>query len=276
MKFSYFPGCTLHSTALEYDQSTRAVCQALDIELVELPDWSCCGATSAHSINYLLSIALPTRNLAIAEKQGLDMILPCAACFNRHKIANRVLSENLEKREEIEKIVEFKYSGKLKVRHLLDVILNIVGLEKVKAKVVKPLSELKIVCYYGCLLVRPADITQFDNPEHPEVLDKLTRAIGAQVLNWSYKTECCGAFLSLTRDDIVSSLVGSLVNMAEEAGAQGIVTACPLCQANLEMRQNKGFPIFFFTELLGLAFGIVGSKDWLDKHLISPRKLTLV
>lgn len=271
MKVSYYPGCSLHGTAKEYDLSTRLVSNHLGIELEELPDWSCCGASSGHSVNENISLLLPCRNIAIADKFGLDLVTPCAACFNRLKTGEAALREDSEKRKEIEDILDFKFKGRFKIYHLLDYILNVVTIEKVKEKAVNPLKELKVACYYGCLIVRPNKVTQCDLAESPEELDGLMSGIGCSVREWSYKNECCGAGLSLIKGEIVENLVDRLITTAKRTGADAIVTACPLCQANLEMRQTKEFPIFYFTELLGVAFGLKEINECLDMHIFGRR-----
>jgi len=273
LKLSYFPGCSLDGTAKEYGSSTSAICQALGLELIEIPDWNCCGASSGHSTNYLLGQALAARNLILAEKQGLDMVVACAACFSRFKKTNIALKENGELRGKMEEIMGIPYKGSFEIRHLLDVIYNTVGLETIKKEVTNPLKDLRLVPYYGCVIVRPHELTQFDDEEQPQVIDNLIEAIGAESLPWSDKTECCGASLSLTRVDIVKKLARGIVEMAKEAGAQAIATACPLCQANLDMRYGEdGLPVFYFTELLGLALGIEG-KSWLERHITDPLPL---
>ncbi len=268
MRLSYYPGCSLHATAKEYGLSTRAVCEALGIELVEIPDWCCCGASSAHSVNRTLSIALPARNIAAAQGDGLDIVVPCAACFGNMRKADAALRENEELRHQIEGLVSFQYSGKLQVLHLLDVICNRVGLEAVRQRVVKDLAGLKVAPYYGCLLVRPPEVCGFDDAENPTTLDNLLGAIGAEPVKWSYKTECCGASLALIQPEIVEKLAGEITEMALEAGASCIATACPLCSTNLETRQKANLPVFYFTELLGLAFGLDGCDKWLKMHLV--------
>lgn len=273
MKFSYYPGCSLLGTAKEFDDSTRLVGRKMGVELKDLPDWNCCGASSAHSIDPVLSIALPARNLKIAESIGHDIVIPCAACFNRMKITDHTLRSDSEMSKRIRKLLGFRYEGAIQIIHVLELFVRFIGIEKIKKEIVKPLADLKVVCYYGCLLVRPRAIMKFDDPEHPMILDRLMSAIGADSLNWSYKTECCGASLSLTRDDIVSHLVAEIVEMAKEAGADAIVVACPLCSQNLEMRQKANLPIFYFTELLGLALGLEDCRAWFDKHLIDVQKL---
>jgi len=271
-RISYYPGCSLHSTAREYDWSARAVCDALGITLVELPEWSCCGATSAHSLNHRLGRILPSRNLVLAERAGLDMAVACAACFNRLKGADRALAEDPALREEAEEILGGQKIGRVRIRHLVEILAELPD-GTIRGKTVRSLSELRPVCYYGCLLVRPPETTAFDDSEHPHMLDRLMEAAGAAPLNWSYRTECCGAGLSLTRREIVERLVNRLVAMAREAEARCIVTACPLCGINLDARQTVGkpMPVLYFTEVLGWAFGLEDAEDWLRRHMVDPR-----
>ncbi len=272
----YYPGCSLESTGKEFDLSSRAVCAALGLKLTEIDDWSCCGATSAHNMDQLLSLALPARNLALAQETGLDIAVPCAACYSRLKTADHVLRNNQELRGEIESVTGFTFKGQSNVLSMLEAMVSIVGLDAIKQKVVKHLNELPVVCYYGCLLVRPPEVTRFDRAEYPQVMDRLVEALGAKPLTWSYKTECCGASLSLTNAGMVEKLVGRITKAAKEAGASAIITACPLCQSNLEMRQPRGeqaIPSLYFTELMGLAMGLAEARSWLGKHLVSPEQV---
>jgi heterodisulfide reductase subunit B len=276
MDFSYYPGCSLHSTAAEYDGSVRAVFAALGVGLQELEDWNCCGASSAHSMNRSLALALPARNLVIAQKAGRDVVMPCAACFNRHKTVDYEMRTNEERRVFIEETVGFQFTGAVAVRPLLDVVGNDIGLERVKARVTRPLTGLKVVGYYGCLLVRPPEVTQFEDPENPTLMNRLLAVLGADVCQWSYATDCCGGALTLTKSDVAARLVNRLADRAREAGAEAIVTSCPLCQMNLEMSQDgegQPLPIFYFTELAGLAFGLEEARSWWGKHLIDPTGL---
>jgi heterodisulfide reductase subunit B2 len=274
MKFSYFPGCTVHSTSLEYGRSTDEIFKALDAELVEIEDWNCCGAAATHSIHRLLSLCLPARNIALAQsKNAGPLVIPCAGCFNMLKRAEHALKNDENKRKEIEGIVGFTYNASFELMALMDVIVNRIGLDKVREKVKKPLTGLKAACYYGCALVRHPKVTQLDDPENPQMLDRLMAALGAETVKWSYKTDCCGADLALTHGDVVKKMVGKIVAMAKEAGSQCIVTSCGLCQANLEMRQEAGFPIFYFTELMGVAFDVKKRDQWWGKHMISPKGL---
>jgi heterodisulfide reductase subunit B2 len=275
MEYSYYPGCSLHSTGLEYGLSTRAVFKHLGFELAELDGWNCCGASSAHIMSHMLAVTLPARNLALAQDAGRDVIAPCAACFNRMKSADHVLRTDPVMRAELESVIGFKYTGEVSVRHVLAVLYEDYGSARLAESIRRPLDGLKVVPYYGCLLVRPPQVTQFDDPDNPQVMAALLRAAGAEVLPWSHATDCCGASLSLSRADVVQRLVGRLVERAREAGAEALVTACPLCQVNLEMRQTQDpkMPTFYITELLGFAFGLEEAEKWWGKHLIDPRPL---
>lgn len=272
--YSFYPGCSLHSTGLEYGLSSRAVFEHLGMTLVELADWNCCGASSAHALNHTLAQALPARNLALAQAEGRDLVIPCAACYSRTKAADRVLRSDPASRAQLEDLVGFRYSGEIAIRPLMAVLDEDLGVQQLASQVSRPLSGLKVVTYYGCLLVRPPEIAQFDDPDDPQVMARLLRAIGAEVMPWSSATECCGGSLSLSRSDVVKKLVDHLVERAEEAGGQALVTACPLCQVNLEMRQERTqMPVFYFTELIGLACGLSEAHKWWSKHLIDPRPL---
>lgn len=273
MDFSYYPGCSLDSTAVEYNDSVQAVFAALGIALHELEDWSCCGASSAHNLDRELSLALPARNISLAQQAGRDVVMPCAACFNRHKTADHTMRMDPDRRTFLEQKVGFRFSGAVAIRPVLDVVVNEVGLEKVRGAVKRPLTGLKAVGYYGCLLVRPHEVTEFEDPECPTFMNQVLEALGAEARPWSYATDCCGGGLSLTKSGVAAKMVGKLAERAREAGAEAIVTSCPLCQINLEMRQAKDrpkMPIFYFTELMGLAFGLERASRWWGKHLISP------
>jgi len=276
-QFSYYPGCSLHSTAREFNDSIHAVFKELEVGLVELEDWNCCSAASATTLNHNLSLALPGRNLAIAQKSGRDVVIPCTGCFNRHKTAERELRRQSPVGHWIEETVGFNYAGNFEIRSLLDVVCNLIGMDTVAGHVRKPLTGLKVVGYYGCLLLRPNEITRFENPERPVLLDKLLRVLGADVQPWSYASDCCGGDQTLVKPGIAVRLVDRLVGHAREAGAQAMVTVCPLCQMSLEMRQsgtaNVKMPMFYFSELLGLAFGLEEASSWWKKHLISPVRL---
>ncbi len=276
LKYSYYPGCSLEATAKEYDMSMREVARLLDIELIEIEDWNCCGASSGHCTNYELSLALPARNLAIAEKEGRDVAVACAACFLRFKQTNHDLKKDDELRQRIEKLIGMPYKATVEVRHLVDIFAREVGLENIRARVKKPLEGLKLAAYYGCYLVRPPEVTQFDNSENPMIMDDLLTALGAETVEYSHKVECCGGNLLLARADVVIKLVSDICQSARNSGASAIVTACPLCQANLDMRQSgaEKIPIIHFSELMGVALGASSgtSGKWWKRHLVNPEK----
>ncbi|NPA25092.1 MAG: heterodisulfide reductase subunit B [Deltaproteobacteria bacterium] len=275
MRYSYYPGCSLHSTGKEYGLSVEVVCQALGIELKELFDWSCCGATSAHSTNFKLSVALPARNLVKAEQQGLDVMIPCAACFNRFKSAQYHLAADPDLQKEISETLATPYRGGVAVRSPIDIFHRDFGLENLAARVSRKLEGLKPVSYYGCLWLRPAEVCNFEDPENPVMLDEIVDSLGAESRKWSFKTDCCGGSLTISRTELVENMVGRLMRMAREAGANCIVTACPLCMANLDMRARpeEELPVFYFTELMALAMGLEEAKGWFKLHCIDPRPL---
>jgi heterodisulfide reductase subunit B len=274
-KYSYFPGCTSHSTAVEYDLSIKAVFKALGVELKEIEDWNCCGAAAVHSMNKFLSLCLPARNIAMAQKQDLELVVPCAGCFNMLKRAEWTLKSDPEVRREVESTIGFTYREDLKIRALIDTVVNGIGFARIEEGIQKPLTGIKVACYYGCALVRHPKVTQLDDPENPQYLDRLMAALGATPVDWSFKTDCCGADLALTHGDVVVKLVNRIVGMAKEAGAECLVCSCGLCQINLEMRQDVnalGLPVFYFTELMGVAFGLEGGRWW-AKHMVNPSPL---
>ncbi len=286
MKFAYYPGCSLNATAKEYDMSIKAVSEALGIELVELEDWNCCGATAAHSIDHLLAVALPARNLAIAERESMDILAPCAGCFHFQAKANEQLKENKKLKNKINKVLEtigFEYGGSVEVKHPLDVIVNDLGLDKIKDRVENPGTGLKIAPYYGCMLVKPSNICKFDSPENPQTLDQLIKVIGGECVPFhSYKAQCCGGSLILFQEEAAHKLTSNLLVKAEEVGAQCIATTCPFCQFNLDLKQkdirsahNLQFkmPILYFTQLLGLTLGLKPNDLGLDKNMVSTTKI---
>jgi len=277
MNVSYYPGCSLDGTAREYGESVEAVAQLLGIEFQDLDDWTCCGASSAHVTNDELAVALPARNLLIADRAGMDLVVPCAACFQRLKVAEKELLAGKE-------IVGIrgKYEGDVRIKYIVDFFREDVGEKTLRKKVKKPLSGLTPVCYYGCLTVRPPKITDARNPENPRAMDKIIESLGADIKDWSYKTDCCGGSLMFTRPDIAKKLTAKLLDMAEEAGANCIVAGCPICQVNLDSRQKEIYidsgrkyemPVFYFTELMGLAFGDLSVKKWLSRHMVEPWSL---
>jgi heterodisulfide reductase subunit B len=282
MKYGYFPGCSLLATATEYARSAEAVLAALGVELEEINDWVCCGATPAHATSHLLSLALPAISCAAAEKQGLDVLTCCSACYSRLKQANRELKDDSELRAQISDIIEQDYSASGRVLHVAEVLAREIGPDAVRARVTMPLKGLKVACYYGCLMARMPEELRIDKAEYPTMLDELMRAVGAEPVEWPYKTECCGAALTLARQKTVVRLSGQVVQMAKECGADVLAVACPLCQANLDMYQSDaeqalgrqlGMPVLYFTQIMGLAMGLERRQLLLEKVIVDPLPL---
>jgi heterodisulfide reductase subunit B len=282
VKYAFFPGCSLESTAWDFEKSTRAVCRTLGIELEDIPDWVCCGSTPAHSSNVSLATALPVINLLKAQVMGRPVMTACASCYARLRTANHAVRNDPQERARAERVTGKAYDGTVQVRHLLDVLVNDLGVEAVREKVRQPLRGLRVACYYGCLLTRPPGIVAFDEPENPTCMDELLTTAGAEPVEWPFKTECCGAALSITRSDVVSRLGHKLVSMARRAGADCVAVACPLCDANLDLRQEDArkahgglpeTPVLYVTQLLGLALGLSPDDLGLDALFVSPAAL---
>ncbi len=281
MRFAYYPGCSLDGSALEYGLSTEKTAELLGIELEEIDDWNCCGATSAHNTNKMLSLALPARNLAIAEKSGLDVVAPCAACYNRFRNTHHVVKHDKAMSEKINQIINMEYNAENDILSVLELLVAKAGIDKIKEKVVNPLRTMKAASYYGCLLVRPLEHTGFDDVEDPQSMDNIMKAIGAEAIDWSFKTECCGAALATSRPDIGNKLIYDVLKNAKDSGAECIVTACPLCMMNLDMRQagalkankdNFAMPIYYVTELVAIACGLNPREVAVDKHFVEAEK----
>jgi heterodisulfide reductase subunit B len=279
MRYGYFPGCSLLATAAEYARSSEAVLAALGVELEEIDDWVCCGATPAHATSHLLSLALPAISCAAAEKQGLDVLTCCSACYSRLKQVNKELKDNDDLRVQVSDIIEQDYHARERVLHVAEVLAREIGLDAVRARVTRPLKGLKVACYYGCLMARMPEELRVDKAEYPTMLDDLMEAVGAEPVEWPYKTECCGAALTLARQKTVVRLSGQIVQVAKECGADVLAVACPLCQANLDMYQSDaeqnlgrqlGMPVLYFTQLMGLAMGLERRQLMLEKVIVDP------
>lgn len=277
MKLAYYPGCSLDGSAIEYGISAKRTAELLGVELLEIEDWNCCGATSGHNTNKLLSLALPARNLALAEKTGLDVLAPCAACYNRFRNTEHVVRHDRKMQEKIAAVIEMDYAASNQTLSILELIVNKVGLEKLREKVSQPLKAMKAACYYGCLLVRPQDHTGFDDNEDPRSMDLIMQALGAESVEWSFKTECCGAALATSRPDVGYRMIYEVLRNAREAGAECLVTACPLCMMNLDMRRRgveKAFnerldiPVYYITELLAIACGDSPRDVGVHRHFV--------
>jgi heterodisulfide reductase subunit B len=281
MKYSYMPGCSLLSTARGYDTSARAVVRELGSELIELEDWNCCGANALESVSYLLSVAMPARNLALAEALNRDLVTSCSSCFlNLFKVNHRLRREP-DLRKKLDAILGaagLQYRGKAKVRHLLDVVANDIGVEAVTKRVERKLSGLKVVPYYGCQTVRPYG--EYDGPYLPNSMDTLIEAVGAEPYPYLWKTICCGGVLMTTEKSIGRKLVADLLAAAK--GADCIVTVCPMCQMNLDAYQGEAaaelgmkvrIPVLFLTQLIGLAFNLPEKDLLLGQNIASVRGL---
>ena len=280
MTYAFFPGCSLEGTAKDFHRSTMAVASKLGLDLPELKDWICCGSTAAHSSDPLLADALPAKSLSAAG--GSTVAVACAACYSRLKTANHHIANDAALRARVARVVGQDYDGRTPVLHLLEILVRDVGLRRIAAAIRRPLSGLKVACYYGCLLARPAGITGFDDPENPTLMDRLLETAGAAPLDWPHKTECCGASYSITDSSIVLELSDKILAMAQAAGANCIATACPLCQLNLDMRQKDiesafgrryNLPVFYFTQLLGLAMGCTPDELSLNSLVVKPKAL---
>jgi heterodisulfide reductase subunit B len=282
MRYAYYPGCSAESTARDLHASSAAVARRLGIELIEPDGWSCCGATPAHQTDRILAASLSAVNLLLAQEMDLDMVVNCAECFSRLQMTNHEMQSDPELRRQIDETIGRHYDGSVRVRHFIEVVLEDVGIVSLQNKFTQSLNGLKVACYYGCLLVRPHEVTRFDDPENPISMDRLVTVMGGQSLDWPHKVECCGAGLALTRTDIVVSRVDSIIGMALEAGADSIAVACPLCQTNLDIRQsdiNKekdrhyNIPIVYVSQLLGLCLGISAETLGLKKLMVSPARV---
>lgn len=276
MKVSYYPGCSLEGSARDYRESIEGVCQRLGLQLAELEDWSCCGATAAHSLRHRASIELPGRNLVIAEKAGLDLVAPCPLCFNRLKAAEKALLNEGKQR------YRYAITGKTRIWDLADFMAQDEILALISSHVTNPLKGLRAVCYYGCMSSRPPKITDARNCENPMSMERILKALGGEPIDWSYKTDCCGASHSIDRPDMVFKMVGRLYDRAMDVGAECIVVSCQMCQANLDLYQDKigesagrayDLPIIYFTELMGLAMKERRVETWLSRHFVDPLKL---
>jgi heterodisulfide reductase subunit B len=282
MRYAYFPGCSAESTARDMHQSTLAVARALGIELLEPKGWTCCGATAGHQTDRMLAASLPAASLIKVKDMGLDMVVNCAACYNRMKVANHEISTNSEIRKSVSDAIGRDYDGSVKVRHFMEVLLEDIGIDAIGKAVKRSLNGLKVACYYGCLLVRPPEVVKFDDPENPTSLDRLVAAMGGESLDWPHKVECCGGGLSLSRTDVVIQLTDSILDMAKKAGADCIATSCPMCQSNLDLRQqdikkqigkNYEMPIVYITQLLGLSLGIGSDKLGFKKLMVPASRV---
>jgi heterodisulfide reductase subunit B len=286
MKYAYFPGCSQEGTSKEYEISNTAVSKVLGVELEEIPDWNCCGSIDAvYASNPILSLSLSARNLALAEKMGMDVVTLCSGCYLTLARANRLLNENADLKDQVNVVlgeIGLKFDKGAKVRHIIDVFVNDVGLKKIADTVKVPLKGLKVAPYYGCMYVRSRDIAGVDDYEHPVLMDRLVEALGATNVVYPAKTRCCGASLMVTKEKVAFEMSMVPLVDAKNAEANCIATFCPFCQFNLDARQKDieekfkielNMPVLHITQLMGLAFGLKPGKLGLKKNCVYPKKI---
>jgi|SaaInl4_150m_RNA_FD_contig_31_308940_length_2320_multi_2_in_0_out_0_2 heterodisulfide reductase subunit B2 len=284
MKYGYYPGCSLEKNAFAYHQSAMAVSKTFAVEFAEVEDWNCCGATEYFSVDALPAYALVGRNLAIAAQQDEQLVAPCSACFLNLKKTDHYMGASPELNEKVNTALAaggFNYEpGSVTVRHLLDVFVNDVGFEAIEEKVTKPLYDLKVAPYYGCLITRPAKTGSFDDSEYPTTMDELMKALSATVVDFPLKAACCGGHMTQISEEAALDMMYKLLKNAADNRADIIVTLCPMCQFNLDAYQdavNKKYgtkfklPILYFTQLMGIAFGYSERELGIGKELISAK-----
>jgi heterodisulfide reductase subunit B len=289
MKVSYFPGCTLNTTGKGFDNAVRASAAAVGLELVELPDWNCCGATYPLIVDNMLELAAPAHVLVAARDAaqnagGNDNIVTtaCTTCYNVIKRTNQFIRQHPEERERIEAFIEAEYSGEVEVKDIVHLLRDDIGFDAVRDRVQTPLKDLKVAAYYGCMVLRPPNEVAYDDPDHPTSLDDLMAALGATAVDFPHKNECCGAYLAVKDAGITRQMVYTILKSAQAAGAQAVATNCPLCQFNLDKQQAemqklhagyRSIPVFYFSQLMGLALGLdVKDYGW-ERHYIDARPL---
>jgi heterodisulfide reductase subunit B len=276
MAIGIYPGCSLQGTAREYNESVYAVCEAFGIELRQIPDWNCCGATAAHNLDKELSLALPARILASAEKEGIkEIVVPCAACYSRLSVTQHELNSDPLRKNRISEIIEMPIKGTVRILNVLELINEFI-MDKIDGKVTQPFNY-KVAGYYGCLLVRPHGILKYDRAENPQSMDVILQKLGAKPVEWPFKTTCCGAGLSVSNTPVVAKLSGEIIDDAVSRGAEYIAVACPMCHSNLDMRRKdieaymkRSFPVpvLYITQVLGLAIGLDIKKLGIQRHFV--------
>ena len=282
MKVSYFPGCTLNTTGKGFDTAVRASAEAVGLDLVELPDWNCCGATYPLIIDNMLELAAPAAVLVAAREEGSIVTTACTTCYNVLRRTNRFMREHEDERERINDFIESDYRGEVDVLDIVQLLRDKVGYGAVQERVQMPLAGLKVASYYGCMVLRPPNEVAYDDPDHPQSLDDLMSALGADAVDFPHKNECCGAYLAMTDPDVTREMVHTILESAQLAGSEVVVTNCPLCQFNLDKQQqeirrrNAGYqpiPILYFSQLMGLALGLdIYDYGW-ERHYVDARPL---
>jgi heterodisulfide reductase subunit B2 len=284
MEIAYYPGCSLHASSELYDIQCKLVFNNLGLELREIEDWNCCGATGASKTNEFLSIALPARNLGIADATGLsEIVIPCSSCYSRTLVSQKRLASDAVLKDSINAELGRKIVGTIKVSSILEVLRPKVISGEIAGKAVKKLIGLKPACYYGCLMTRfPIDIEVPDNVENPQGMEIVCKALGAEPIDWSYKTDCCGASAAYNDAEQAQLLMSRIFKDATARGANCIVTTCPLCQMNVDACQDevigkyeidKRLPVYFITELIGVSMGIDPVAMQVDRHFVDAMGL---
>ena len=283
MKMPYYPGCTLNTKGKGFDNSVRASARALGLELVELEEWNCCGATFPLLVDNMLDLAGPTQVLVSARREGERLAVACSTCYNVLKRTNKVIREDEDSREKLNFFLDADYSGDLEVLDLLQILRDDIGFDKIKEAVKKPLSGLRVAAFYGCMVLRPPDEVAYEkDPENPRALDDLMIALGAEAVDYSHRGECCGAYLAVKSVEVTAEMSFAILDSAQQNGAELVVTNCPLCQFNLDRMQkamgsrHAGFqpiPILYYTQLMGIALGLDSEGFELDRHYVDPRPL---
>ena len=279
MNYLYFPGCTLYTKAKNFDQTARNCSLLLGFELVELPNWTCCGATFPLATDNLMALLPPARILARAKEQGEILTTLCAICFNVIKRTNHLLQKDGEKREKINQFMEMNYQGDLKVLHYLEILKQEIGFSTLQEKVKKPLNELQAAPYYGCMLLRPFEEMGFDDKERPTLFEEFLTALGARSIEFPYKIECCGSFQSVGTPEVATECAYRILTSAMRQGAEVVVSTCPLCTFNLDQKQSdilkthldfKTIPVLYFTQLLGVAMGLDPQTLGFEQNAVNP------
>jgi heterodisulfide reductase subunit B len=282
-EYAYYAGCSLEGTAVEYDMSMRQVFKVLGVNIREPEDWSCCGSTPAHTVDHLFAAAVAARNLSIIEKMGTDTVtVPCPSCLSAFKRAHLGMTADESFKNEVNELLDEPYFGGVVPKSTLQIMIEDVGLEAIAAKVTHALPGLVVAPYYGCILTRPPEIAQFDDPENPLSMDNILDAVGVKVADFAFKMECCGAAFGVPKREMVNQLTYRVLSMALDAGANCVAVACPLCQQNLDLRQSQvnstmgasfNIPILYFSQIVGLTYGLSPKELGLDKLVVSADEL---
>ena len=282
IKVPYYPGCTLNTTAKGFDNALRASTHTLGLELVELPEWNCCGATFPLLVDNVLDLAGPARVLVAGRNAGERLAVACTTCYNVLRRTNHVLASDGDRREKLSFFIEADLEGDLEVLDVLQILRDEIGFDEIARRVTKPLAGLKAAAYYGCMVLRPPGEVAYDDPENPHVLDDLLVALGAQRVDYPHKSECCGSYLAVLSPETTATMASTILVSAQKNGAQLMVTNCPLCQFNLDRQQDemtrqhsdyRSIPVLYFSQLLSVALGLEGVDAGWERHYVDPEPI---